>query len=67
MFISWEKKCFLILFCWIFFSYDLQKRINDLEAQKENIQKETKDINEKSSKLADEMKSKSKALKDLEK
>lgn len=50
-----------------FLSYDLQKRINDLEAQKENIQKETKDINEKSSKLADEMKSKSKALKDLEK
>ncbi|XP_042676994.1 structural maintenance of chromosomes protein 4 isoform X1 [Centrocercus urophasianus] len=50
-----------------YYIYDLQKRINDLEAQKENIQKETKDINEKSSKLADEMKSKSKALKDLEK
>lgn len=66
MFISWEKMFFNTVLL-DFFSYDLQKRINDLEAQKENIQKETKDINEKSSKLADEMKSKSKALKDLEK
>uniref|UniRef100_A0A8C9FT42 Structural maintenance of chromosomes 4 n=1 Tax=Pavo cristatus TaxID=9049 RepID=A0A8C9FT42_PAVCR len=67
-FLSLENKMFKEknLICQ-YYIYDLQKRINDLETQKENIQKETKDINEKSSKLADEMKSKSKALKDLEK
>ncbi|XP_009702200.1 PREDICTED: structural maintenance of chromosomes protein 4 [Cariama cristata] len=46
---------------------DLKKRINDMEMQKENMNKETKDINEKSSKLADEMKTKNKALKETEK
>lgn len=57
---------FVILF-FFFSSYDLQKRINDLEKQKEKTQEETKDINEKSSKLADVKKAKDKALKELEK
>lgn len=35
--------------------------------QKEKVNEETKDINEKSSKLADEMKNKNKALKELDK
>jgi len=48
-------------------SYDLKKRINDIEIQKEKINEETKGVNEKSSKLADEMKTKNKALKELEK
>nr|XP_027320521.1 structural maintenance of chromosomes protein 4 [Anas platyrhynchos] len=50
-----------------YYIYDLQKRINDLEKQKEKTQEETKDINEKSSKLADVKKAKDKALKELEK
>ncbi|KGL84187.1 Structural maintenance of chromosomes protein 4, partial [Tinamus guttatus] len=50
-----------------YYIYDLQKRINKLEVQKEKIHEETKDINEKSTKLADEMKTKNKALKELEK
>ncbi|XP_035190278.1 structural maintenance of chromosomes protein 4 [Oxyura jamaicensis] len=50
-----------------YYIYDLQKRIRDLEMQKEKTQEETKDINGKSSKLADEMKAKNKALKELEK
>lgn len=35
--------------------------------QKEKINEETKDINEKSRKLADDMKTKNKAVKELEK
>ncbi|XP_054060376.1 structural maintenance of chromosomes protein 4 isoform X2 [Rissa tridactyla] len=50
-----------------YYIYDLKKRLNDMEMQKEKINEETKDVNEKSSKLADEMKNKNKALKDLEK
>ncbi|NXC47693.1 SMC4 protein, partial [Penelope pileata] len=49
-----------------YYIYDLQKRINDLETQKEKTQKETEDINEKSSKLADDMKTKNETLKALE-
>ncbi|NXG55088.1 SMC4 protein, partial [Hemiprocne comata] len=50
-----------------YYIYDLKKRISDLETQKEKVNEETKDLNEKSSKLADEMKTKNKALKELEK
>ncbi|XP_053808271.1 structural maintenance of chromosomes protein 4 isoform X3 [Vidua chalybeata] len=50
-----------------YYIHDLKKRINDLEMQKEKINEETKSINEKSSKLAEETKTKNKALKDLEK
>ncbi|KAK4819896.1 hypothetical protein QYF61_014631 [Mycteria americana] len=50
-----------------YYIYDLKKRVNDMEMQKEKINEETKDVNEKSSKLADEMKTKNKALKELEK
>lgn len=48
-------------------SHDLKNRIRDLEMQKEKINEETKDINEKSRKLADDMKTKNKAVKELEK
>ncbi|NXN18183.1 SMC4 protein, partial [Indicator maculatus] len=47
--------------------YDLKKQVKDLEMEKEKLNEETKDINEKSSKLADELKIKNKALKDVEK
>ncbi|NXD31260.1 SMC4 protein, partial [Spelaeornis formosus] len=50
-----------------YYIYDLKKRINDLEMQKEKVNEETKSINEKSSKLAEETKAKNKASKDLEK
>ncbi|NWY50089.1 SMC4 protein, partial [Chionis minor] len=50
-----------------YYIHDLKKRINDMETQKQKINEETKDVNEKSSKLADEMKNKNKALKELEK
>ncbi|XP_078003364.1 structural maintenance of chromosomes protein 4 isoform X3 [Phascolarctos cinereus] len=49
-----------------YYIYDLQKRIAEMETQKEKIHEDTKDINKKSSKLADEMKAKTKALKDVE-
>lgn len=60
-----EKSEDLLLFS--FPSHDLKKRINDLEMQKEKINEETKSVNEKSSKLAEETKTKNKALKELEK
>ncbi|NWR57790.1 SMC4 protein, partial [Bucorvus abyssinicus] len=50
-----------------YYIHDLKKRIHDLEMQKEKINEETKDINEKSRKLADDMKTKNKAVKELEK
>uniref|UniRef100_A0A663MCQ7 Structural maintenance of chromosomes protein n=1 Tax=Athene cunicularia TaxID=194338 RepID=A0A663MCQ7_ATHCN len=50
-----------------YYIHDLKKRINDVEMQKGKINEETKVLNEKSSKLADEMKTKNKALKQLEK
>ncbi|KAM6258527.1 structural maintenance of chromosomes protein 4 isoform 1-T3 [Porphyrio hochstetteri] len=50
-----------------YYIYDLRKRICDTELQKEKINKEAKDINEKSGKLADEMKAKKNAVEELEK
>ncbi|XP_042314099.1 structural maintenance of chromosomes protein 4 isoform X2 [Sceloporus undulatus] len=50
-----------------YYIYELQKQINELEIQKAKIHEDTKEVNEKSSKLADEMKDKSKALKEVEK
>ncbi|NWS72506.1 SMC4 protein, partial [Crotophaga sulcirostris] len=50
-----------------YYIHDLKKRINDKEIQKEKINEETKDINEKSSKLADDLKTKNTTLKELEK
>ncbi|KAM9231711.1 structural maintenance of chromosomes protein 4 [Leptosomus discolor] len=50
-----------------YYIHDLKKRINDMEMQKEKINEETKGVNEKSSKLADEMKTKNKAVKEVEK
>ncbi|XP_074859810.1 structural maintenance of chromosomes protein 4 isoform X2 [Carettochelys insculpta] len=50
-----------------YYIYDLQNRIIDMETQKKKIHEDTRDINLKSSKLADEMKVKNKALKDVEK
>ncbi|XP_077204669.1 structural maintenance of chromosomes protein 4 isoform X1 [Paroedura picta] len=50
-----------------YYIYELQKRITDLETQKEKILEDTKEVNERSSKLADEMKDKNKALKEVEK
>uniref|UniRef100_A0A452SUL1 Structural maintenance of chromosomes protein n=1 Tax=Ursus americanus TaxID=9643 RepID=A0A452SUL1_URSAM len=47
--------------------YDLQKRIAEMETQKEKIHEDTKEINEKSSILSNEMKAKNKAVKDAEK
>lgn len=55
-------KSFLLLF-----SYDLQTRITELETQKEKTHEDTKEVNEKSSKLAEEMKDKNKSLKEVEK
>nr|XP_033815111.1 structural maintenance of chromosomes protein 4 isoform X2 [Geotrypetes seraphini] len=50
-----------------YYIHDLQKRVNEMETQKQKIHEDTKDVNEKSNKLADEMKVKNKALKDVEK
>lgn len=48
-------------------SYDLQKRIAEMETQKEKIHEDTKEINEKSNILSNEMKAKNKDVKDIEK
>lgn len=45
----------------------MQKRIQEEEQKKEKVQEETKEITEKSGVLAEEMKAKSKSLKDVEK
>ncbi|XP_067400262.1 structural maintenance of chromosomes protein 4 [Emydura macquarii macquarii] len=50
-----------------YYIYEMQKRITEMETQKTKIHEDTKDVNEKSSKLADEMKVKNKSLKDIEK
>ncbi|XP_013923418.1 PREDICTED: structural maintenance of chromosomes protein 4 isoform X1 [Thamnophis sirtalis] len=50
-----------------YYIYELQKRIYDLEAEKGKIHEDTKEVNEKSSKLADEMRDKNEALKEVEK
>ncbi|ETE72783.1 Structural maintenance of chromosomes protein 4, partial [Ophiophagus hannah] len=47
-----------------YYIYELQKQIYDLEAQKGKIHEDTKEVNEKSSKLADEMRDKNEALKE---
>lgn len=48
-------------------SYDLQKRIAEMETQKKKIHEDTREINEKSSILSNEMKAKNKDVKDIEK
>ncbi|XP_006163111.1 structural maintenance of chromosomes protein 4 [Tupaia chinensis] len=50
-----------------YYIYDLQKRIAEMETQKEKIQEDTKEINEKSCILSNEMKAKNKAVKEIEK
>ncbi|XP_006901397.1 PREDICTED: structural maintenance of chromosomes protein 4 isoform X1 [Elephantulus edwardii] len=50
-----------------YYIYDLQKRIAEMETQKEKIHEDTKEMNEKSSMLANEMKVKTKAVKEAEK
>uniref|UniRef100_A0A8C0HVB4 Structural maintenance of chromosomes protein n=1 Tax=Balaenoptera musculus TaxID=9771 RepID=A0A8C0HVB4_BALMU len=50
-----------------YYIYDLQKRIAEMETQKEKIHEDTKEINEKSNILSNEMKAKNKDVKDVEK
>uniref|UniRef100_A0A6I8SGS9 Structural maintenance of chromosomes protein n=2 Tax=Xenopus tropicalis TaxID=8364 RepID=A0A6I8SGS9_XENTR len=50
-----------------YYIHDLQKRSRDMEAQKEKIQEDTKEISEKSNTLLETMKEKNKGLKDVEK
>ncbi|XP_016004555.1 structural maintenance of chromosomes protein 4 isoform X2 [Rousettus aegyptiacus] len=50
-----------------YYIHDLQKRVAEMETQKEKINEDTKEINEKSSILSNEMKAKNKAVKDVEK
>ncbi|XP_038603867.1 structural maintenance of chromosomes protein 4 [Tachyglossus aculeatus] len=50
-----------------YYVYDLQKRVTELETQKEKSNEDTKDITERSNKLSVEMKVKNKSLKDVEK
>ncbi|XP_048203142.1 structural maintenance of chromosomes protein 4 [Perognathus longimembris pacificus] len=50
-----------------YYIYDLQKRTAEIQTQKEKIYEDTKEINEKSNRLSEEMKAKNKAVKDVEK
>ncbi|RXM31361.1 hypothetical protein EOD39_7084 [Acipenser ruthenus] len=47
--------------------HDLQRRVTGMEAQKQTILDDTKDVNEKSRNLSEQLKVKNKALKDVEK
>ncbi|XP_028650287.1 structural maintenance of chromosomes protein 4 [Erpetoichthys calabaricus] len=50
-----------------YYVYDLQRTVNDQELQKKAIIDDTKELNEKSTKLAEEMNVKNKLLKNVEK
>uniref|UniRef100_A0A8C2FMY5 Structural maintenance of chromosomes protein 4 n=1 Tax=Cyprinus carpio TaxID=7962 RepID=A0A8C2FMY5_CYPCA len=50
-----------------FYVHDLQKRVSAREAEKQQIQEDTKDLSDKSSQLTEEMKSKNEQLKGVEK
>ncbi|MGH0163120.1 UNVERIFIED_CONTAM: hypothetical protein FKN15_044639 [Acipenser sinensis] len=50
-----------------YYIHDLQRRLTDMEAQKQTILDDTKDVNEKSRNLSEQLKVKNKALKDVEK
>uniref|UniRef100_A0A2K6F5X8 Structural maintenance of chromosomes protein n=1 Tax=Propithecus coquereli TaxID=379532 RepID=A0A2K6F5X8_PROCO len=50
-----------------YYIYDLQKRIAEMETQKEKIHEDTEEINEKSNILSNKMKAKNKDVKDIEK
>ncbi|KAJ7324980.1 hypothetical protein JRQ81_018000 [Phrynocephalus forsythii] len=50
-----------------YYIYELQKQITDLETQKKKIHEDTTEVNEKSNRLADEMKDKTKTMKEIEK
>lgn len=50
-----------------FCRHDLQKRVSAREAEKQQIQEDTKELSDKSSQLTEEMKSKNEELKGVEK
>ncbi|XP_033883986.1 structural maintenance of chromosomes protein 4-like [Acipenser ruthenus] len=50
-----------------YYIHDLQRRVTGMEAQKQTILDDTKDVNEKSRNLSEQLKVKNKALKDVEK
>ncbi|XP_012693852.2 structural maintenance of chromosomes protein 4 isoform X2 [Clupea harengus] len=50
-----------------YYIHDLQKRVAEREAEKQQIQEDTKELTEKNNKLAEEMKEKTQALKNVEK
>uniref|UniRef100_A0A9J8CP97 Structural maintenance of chromosomes protein n=1 Tax=Cyprinus carpio carpio TaxID=630221 RepID=A0A9J8CP97_CYPCA len=50
-----------------FYVHDLQKRVSAREAEKQQVQEDTKDLSDKSSQLTEEMKSKNEELKGVEK
>ncbi|XP_063105340.1 structural maintenance of chromosomes protein 4 isoform X3 [Cavia porcellus] len=50
-----------------YYIYDLQKRIAEMEIQKEKNREDTKEINERNNILSNEMKAKNKAVQDIEK
>lgn len=50
-----------------YYIYDLQKWTAEMESQREKIHENIKEINEKSNILSNEMKTKNKAVKDVEK
>uniref|UniRef100_A0AAR2JM20 Structural maintenance of chromosomes protein n=1 Tax=Pygocentrus nattereri TaxID=42514 RepID=A0AAR2JM20_PYGNA len=50
-----------------FYVHDLQQRMAEKEAEKQQIQEDTKGLTEKSNQLAEEMKGKNEALKNVEK
>lgn len=50
-----------------FYRHDLQKRASAKEAEKQQIQEDTKELSDKSSQLTQEMKTKNEELKGVEK
>lgn len=51
----------------VFYRHDLQRRASVQEAEKQQIQEDTKELSDKSSQLTQEMKTKNEELKGVEK
>lgn len=70
---SWRSKTFFFflikyfLFLFLYIRHELQQRVAEKESEKQEIQEDTKGLTEKSNQLAEEMKGKNEALKNVEK
>lgn len=67
IFIFFYALLFFFLLLLFFSRHDLQQRVAEKEAEKQEIQEDTKGLTEKSNQLTEEMKGKNEVLKNVEK